>query len=521
MSALHFDNRTLAELPGDPSSEPGRRQVHGAAWSRVAPTPVADPELLVLSEPLAARLGLDPDAVREPGFVQVLAGNRLLPGMDPWADAYGGHQFGHWAGQLGDGRAISLGEALGADGGRWQLQLKGAGPTPYSRQGDGRAVLRSSIREFLCSEAMHHLGIPTTRALSLVATGDRVLRDMFYDGRAAYEPGAIVCRVSPTFLRFGTFELPASRGDVELLGRLVDFCIDRDHPEIDATASTTDRRLAWFTGIAADTGRLIAQWMRVGFVHGVMNTDNLSTRGLTLDYGPYGWLDDYDPDFTPNTTDAHGRRYRFANQPGVGEWNLGALAGALRALDLPEADLRGALEHYAHVFGDAQSAHMARKLGVDPATWTAGDAALASDLLDLMRTIELDFTLTFRGLGGLDPAAPDPDLLVPAAYWPDRFERHRPAVQSWLDRYAARVRGVDPDRRAERMAAANPNFILRNYLVQQAIDRAERGDLSGVTELLHALREPYGPQTGREHLLTRRPEWARTAPGCSMLSCSS
>src|SRR4051812_20124068 len=231
---------------------------------------------------------------RDPLFAEVFAGNTMLDGMEPYAANYGGHQFGQWAGQLGDGRAISLGEILTPAGQRWELQLKGAGKTPYSRTADGRAVLRSSIREFLCSEAMHHLGVPTTRALSLVATGEPVMRDMFYDGRAKPEPGAIVCRVAPSFIRFGNFELPASRRDVPLLEQLVAFTIDRDFSELlseDRTARDPEVRAEWFGQVCERTARMVADWMRVGFVHGVMNSDNMSILGLTIDYGPYGWID--------------------------------------------------------------------------------------------------------------------------------------------------------------------------------------------------------------------------------------
>src|SRR5690606_667903 len=323
----------------DPATGPGVRQVHGAAWSRVMPAPVAAPRLVADSPEVAARLGFDADDRADPAFAAVFGGNALLPGMDPWAANYGGHQFGHWAGQLGDGRATSLGEAIDADGGRHELQLKGAGPTPYSRGADGRAVLRSSLREFLCSEAMHHLGVPTTRALSLVATGEAVVRDMFYDGHPRPEPGAIVCRVAPSFLRFGSFELPASRGDVVLLRALAEFCIWRDFPWLlggragrplaalrEAGAFDEALFAAWFHEVCVRTARLVGHWMRVGFVHGVLNTDNMSILGLTIDYGPYGWIDDYDPDWTPNTTDAQGRRYRFGWQPRVAHWNLGRLA---------------------------------------------------------------------------------------------------------------------------------------------------------------------------------------------------
>lgn len=237
MTHLQFDNRLRAELPGDPEEGPRRREVL-AAWSAVQPTPVAAPTLLAYSADVAQRLGLRAEDLASPRFAEVFGGNALYPGMQPWAVNYGGHQFGHWAGQLGDGRAISLGEAIGVDGGRYELQLKGAGPTPYSRGADGRAVLRSSIREFLCSEAMHYLGVPTTRALSLVGTGDAVVRDMFYDGHPRRELGAIVCRVAPSFIRFGNFELPAARGDVDLLRQWVDFTLARDFPDLPGSGGT-------------------------------------------------------------------------------------------------------------------------------------------------------------------------------------------------------------------------------------------------------------------------------------------
>ena len=334
-----FDNRFLRSLPGDPDPRNFIRQVRAALWSAVAPAPVAAPRLLAHSQEMAAELGFSEADVSSPEFARVFAGNALLPGMQPFASNYGGHQFGHWAGQLGDGRAISL-----PDGQRRELQLKGAGPTPYSRSADGRAVLRSSIREFLCSEAMHHLGIPTTRALSLVGTGEGVVRDMFYDGHPEVEPGAIVCRVAPSFLRFGHFELPSQRGDTSLLQALADFCIARDFPHLRGRGEPL--YADWFAEVCERTARLVAGWMRVGFVHGVLNTDNMSILGLAIDYGPYGWIDAYDPDWTPNTTDATGRRYRFGWQPRVANWNLGQLARALAPLFTDAAPLQAGLDRF-------------------------------------------------------------------------------------------------------------------------------------------------------------------------------
>ncbi|WCE04117.1 YdiU family protein [Pseudoxanthomonas sp. JBR18] len=517
---LHFDNTLLRALPRDPIDGPQVRQVPGAVWSSVAPTPVAAPRVLAWSPEVAALLGLKQDDIETAEFAQVFGGNALLPGMVPYATNYGGHQFGNWAGQLGDGRAISLGEAIAADGSRQELQLKGAGPTPYSRFADGRAVLRSSIREFLCSEAMAHLGVPTTRALCLVGTGEDVVRDMFYDGHAAPEPGAVVCRVAPSFLRLGHYELPAARGDTALLRRLVDFTIERDFPELSELAPGAERDAAWFTQICTRTAVLMAHWMRVGFVHGVMNTDNLSVLGLTIDYGPYGWIDDYDPDWTPNTTDAQGRRYRFGWQPQVAFWNLSRLAGALSLLFADPAPLQEALQAYADTYAACERADAAAKLGLPEGAPEA--PPLMAELRGLLHGAEVDMTLFFRGLGD---HAPGPQALAPLAdafYDPDKYTAHRPAFEAWLTRYAALCAGEDDEAaRQRRMRAANPRYVLRNYLAQEAIDRAHDGDLTGVHELLEVLRHPYDDQPGREAFARKRPDWARTRAGCSMLSCSS
>ena len=516
---LRFDNRFIRDLPGDDETGPRVREVRGAAWSAVMPTPVAAPRLLAYSPGLAEQLGLDQDLLDSPDFARVFGGNALYDGMQPWAANYGGHQFGHWAGQLGDGRAISLGELLAPEGARWELQLKGAGRTPYSRGADGRAVLRSSIREFLCSEAMHHLGVPTTRALSLVATGDSVVRDMFYDGHPEAEPGAVVCRVAPSFLRFGSFELPASRGDVTLLRQLVDLCIARDFPEL--ADAGEQRYAAWFAQVCERTAVLVAHWMRVGFVHGVMNTDNLSILGLTIDYGPYGWVDDYDPDWTPNTTDAQGRRYRFGTQPQVAYWNLTRLAQALAPLFEDVAPLHEGLARFQAVHARCERDDIAAKLGL--AECQDADLALMADWLTLLHDGEMDMTLAFRGLIDLDPQAPRLAVLEEAFYSEARREAVLPALQQWLQRYVARLQAdaLDPVQRRERMSVANPLYVLRNWLAQEAIELAGQGDLSGVHTLQEVLRRPYEVQPGREHYAAKRPEWARNKAGCSTLSCSS
>ncbi|HEV2538746.1 MAG TPA: YdiU family protein [Frateuria sp.] len=516
---FEFDNAFVRELPGDAESGSRLRQVEAACWSGVEPAPVAMPRVVAWSAEMVAALGLTDDDVRSERFAQVFGGNALLEGMRPWASNYGGHQFGVWAGQLGDGRAISLGEVLDARGQRWELQLKGAGPTPYSRGADGRAVLRSSIREFLCSEAMHHLGIPTTRALCLLETGETVVRDMFYDGHPRAEAGAIVCRVAPSFIRFGNFELPYARNEVALLRQLADFTIRRDFPQLRGQGEAL--YADWFGEVCERTARMVAQWMRVGFVHGVMNTDNMSILGLTIDYGPYGWIDDYDPDWTPNTTDASRRRYRFGQQPNVAWWNLTRLASALSPLFADTEPLQAGLDRYVAAWEAADRANVAAKLGLEQAR--DEDLALRDGLHAWMREAGADMTLAWRALVDFEPAAPSPQLLADACYDPQRRQATEPALHGWLERYAARLR-EDPlpaDQRRRRMRLANPKYVLRNYLAQEAIDLAEQGDYAMVHELLDVMRRPYDEQPGRERFAHKRPDWAKQRAGCSMLSCSS
>ncbi len=522
---FNFDNRFTRELPADPRTDNNRRQVYGACYSRVQPTAVAAPLLVAASIEAASLLDLSEQDLHSEQFLQIFSGNALLAGMDPHAACYGGHQFGNWAGQLGDGRAINLGEVVNRRGEHWMLQLKGAGPTPYSRSADGLAVLRSSLREFLCSEAMHHLGVPTTRALSLMLSGDSVLRDMFYDGHPQLEPGAVVCRLAPSFLRFGNFEILAARGEIDVLRTLVDFAIRHHFSHLGKPGPELIAQ--WFAEICQRTAKLMVEWMRVGFVHGVMNTDNMSILGLTIDYGPYGWLEDYDPTWTPNTTDAMGRRYCYGRQPQIAHWNLAQLANALVPLIGSPLPLEEGLRSYNDHFEQSWQAMMAGKLGLDSFV-AATDQPLVESMLRLLPEVETDMTIFFRQLA-LVPieAQQEQERLTPlleAFYQPDQLtEPYLRKLADWLARYTKRVH-QDPQtapERVQRMLRCNPKYVLRNSLAQMAIDKVLAGDYGLVNELLAVLRHPYDEQPGKESFAQKRPEWARHRPGCSMLSCSS
>lgn len=493
------------------------------------PTPTASPKLLAHADEVAETLGLD-GVTDSAAFTAVMSGNALVDGMDPHAACYGGHQFGNWAGQLGDGRAITLGEVVGADGKHHMLQLKGAGPTPYSRRGDGLAVLRSSVREFLCSEAMHHLGVPTTRALSLCTTGDDVLRDMFYDGRSGYEPGAVVCRVAPSFIRFGSFEIFAAREEHDELRALLAHTITHHFPHLVGDGEIgPDSYVAMLREVVATSVEMVVHWQRVGFVHGVMNTDNMSIHGLTIDYGPYGWLEDYDPDWTPNTTDASRKRYRYGYQPPIVQWNLLRLANALHPVVGATEPLQEAMDGFVTLFEEQWHAMVAAKLGL-PGLSGSEDEAFIGSLFDALGATETDMTLFYRGLAEVPAADADADddaLLAPLAdayYRPDELVGDvRAQVLTWLRGYTQRVRraGIADADRANAMNAVNPKYVLRNYLAQLVIDEATAGDAAGIAGLLDVLRRPYDAQPGQERFAEKRPEWARTRPGCSMLSCSS
>lgn len=529
MRNLQFDNRFTLELPQDPITDNYQRQVSNALWSLAQPTPVKNPQLLAYSPDVAAMLGLTDDDMQDQELIHTLGGNGALAGMITYATRYGGHQFGHWAGQLGDGRAILLGELI-HEGKRFELQLKGAGETPYSRSADGRAVLRSSLREFLCSEAMHYLGIATTRALSLVSTGNLVRRDMFYDGNPQMEPGAIVCRVAPSFTRPGHFELLASNGELDLLKRFIGFTIDRDFSEwLPTTGLLLDKKNpspelieAWFEEICERTAILMAHWMRVGFVHGVMNTDNLSILGLTIDYGPYGWIDNFDPGWTPNTTDAQGRRYCYGRQPDVARWNMERLADALATI-LPNTEgLADAISHYDNTYIKHLTQSLAGKFGLD--SWQDSDGEMVNRIFELMTRAEIDMTLFFTSLASLNISEPSINSISEAFYTQKGLQQFGDDIQQWLEGYTKRVQQskLSSAQRLEKMQTHNPRYVLRNYMAQEAIDLlTNEGDNKRLLTLLELLKNPYTKQQGMGNFEQKRPDWAREKAGCSMLSCSS
>lgn len=509
-----FHNQFVNSFPGDKQNHPYPRTTPGVLYSTVHPTPVPAPHLLGWSDSLAKDLNLA--FAKTPNEVAILAGNSVTPSMRPYAACYGGHQFGRWAGQLGDGRAITLGEIhqtnSQGEAAIWEIQLKGAGITPYSRAGDGRAVLRSSVREFLMSEAMHHLGIPTTRALSLVATGTPVLRDMFYNGQTDYEPGAIVTRVAPSFLRFGSFEILTARKELENLRQLVDWSITKFYPHIQGDQDT--KITMWFHAVMEKTISMLVDWMRVGFVHGVMNTDNMSILGLTIDYGPYSMLDQYDPNFTPNTTDLPGRRYAFAQQPSIGLWNLQRLADALTPLLKDPQKIQRSLESYQTIFTDKFLNMMGHKLGLDnPHSPRAKE--LIYDLEDVLIEGQFDMTLFYQRL-----SLRSSQELYAASYG-NITESFGDKLEAFMKRYRELLKHntITPSESLERMRKANPCFILRNFLLFQAIEDLNKGKDALFKRLLTALQDPYSDKHG--DLQLKRPDWAKTQAGCSMLSCSS
>ncbi|MNB93844.1 hypothetical protein D3C75_409850 [compost metagenome] len=478
---LSFTARWHDELPG--------------FYTALNPTPLSNARLIWHNAPLAEELAVPAALFTPEQGAGVWGGETLLPGMQPLAQVYSGHQFGVWAGQLGDGRGILLGEQLLANGQTVDWHLKGAGLTPYSRMGDGRAVLRSTIRESLASEAMHALGIPTSRALSIVTSDTPVARETM-------EQGAMLMRIAQSHVRFGHFEHFYYRREPDKVRQLADFVINHHWPQWKDDA---DKYLLWFRDVVARTASLMACWQTVGFAHGVMNTDNMSILGLTIDYGPYGFLDDYQPGFICNHSDYQGR-YSFDNQPSVGLWNLQRLAQSLSPFIDVEA-LNDALDSYQEVLLQQFGKLMRRKLGLT--TQQKGDNDILNALFALMAREGSDFTRTFRMLGQTEQhsaASPLRDEFI-----------DRQAFDDWFTRYRARLaqENVADDVRQAQMNAVNPAMVLRNWLAQRAIDRAENGDYAELHRLHEALRTPFVERA--DDYVSRPPDWGKRLE----VSCSS
>jgi uncharacterized protein YdiU (UPF0061 family) len=519
---LKINNQFSTSLKADPNDTNTSRQVLNAAFSYVNPRVPSNPKLLHVSEEVASLLNITNDETKANDFLEVFSGKSIFPNSRSYAMNYAGHQFGNWAGQLGDGRAIVLAE-VDTNNETLMIQLKGAGSTPYSRRADGLAVLRSSIREHLCSEAMYHLGVPTTRSLSLILTGDKVLRDIMYDGNADYEKGAVVCRIAPTFIRFGNFELFSAQNDIENLKMLADFTIKYYYSEIQSEGK--EKYIQFFKLVAENTRKMIIHWQRVGFVHGVMNTDNMSILGLTIDYGPYGWLEDYNPNWTPNTTDREYRRYRFGNQPDVAQWNLFQLANALYPLIEEAAALEKIINDFKTLYDADYLDMMKSKLGLEK--FHKNDDKLISDLEHVLQFSETDMTIFFRDLSNLQKeksAGCAISLINNAFYNPKEISKTiLKNWEKWFTKYIERIDFEDDSDviRKAKMDAVNPKYVLRNYMAQLAIDAANDEDYSLITILHELLKKPYDEQPEHEKWFSKRPDWAREKIGCSMLSCSS
>lgn len=520
METIKLKTSFTQSLPADANIENFPRQVMNACYSFVQPKVTIRPKMIIYSKEVASDLNLDKKFCESQEFIDIMSGNKLTEGSKPYAMCYGGHQFGHWAGQLGDGRAINLGEAEVSES-HLNLQLKGAGPTPYSRTADGFAVLRSSIREFLCSEAMFHLGVPTTRALSLTLTGEHVLRDMMYDGNAAYEKGAIVCRVAPSFIRFGNFEIFTSRNDIDNLKQLTDYTIQQYFPDL---VNDKNKYLQFFKTIADRTCDMIIHWQKVGFVHGVMNTDNMSILGLTIDYGPYGWIDNYDPNWTPNTTDLPGKRYRFGNQPIIAQWNLLKLANALYPLINDEESLKNIVQDFRLHYTERYLQMMKSKLGLFENE--GDDESLIYDLEKILQVTEIDMTIFFRNLAAISDSSDEKDslgIIKSAIYDETVTEEINKNIILWCIKYQKRLKAekLTNEERKQKMNAVNPKYVLRNYMAQMAINNAEKENFELIYTFYDMLKRPYDEQPEYENWFAKRPDWAREKIGCSMLSCSS
>lgn len=500
-------------FPGDFSGNTMQRQTPDVMFCTVKPADFETTELIDFNENLAQEIGLG--KIENQTDKDFLSAQNLPENVETYATAYAGHQFGNWAGQLGDGRAIYAGEIQNGNH-QTELQWKGAGATPYSRTADGRAVLRSSIREYLMSEAMFHLGVPTTRALSLSKTGEDVIRDIQYSGNPQKEQGAVVVRTAESFLRFGHFELLSARKQEDLLKQLADYAIENFFPEVSSEDIPT-KYIDWFQAICDRTLKMIIDWYRVGFVHGVMNTDNMSILGLTIDYGPYSMMDGYDLEFTPNTTDLPGRRYAFGKQGQISHWNLATLANAIFPLINDAEVLEKILDDFGKQFWVKHDKMLADKFGFDEVL--AEDEKFFTEWQQMMQDLNLDYTIFFQQLE-------KPTSEIKTEDFKDSFYRNLNEIElkklsDFIEKYQMRKlqNNISETESLELMSKTNPKFILRNYLLFEAIQDAENGNYEMFFKLKKALENPYEnlfPEFNK-----KRPSKYDNQRGSSQLSCSS
>ncbi|XP_075853616.1 protein nucleotidyltransferase YdiU-like isoform X1 [Microcebus murinus] len=516
---LSSDN-LIALLPSDPVKENYVRKVKNCIFSIAFPTPFKSRVRLVAvsKEVLEDILDLDLSVSKTDDFIQLVSGKKIVFGSIPLAHRYGGYQFGIWADQLGDGRAHLIGIYMNRQGEKWELQLKGSGKTPYSRNGDGRAVLRSSVRAFLCSEAMHYLGIPTSRAASLVVSDDEVWRDQFYNGNITKERGAIVLRAAKSWFRIGSLEILAHYGELELLRTLLDFVIQEHLPSIDV--KEPNRYVDLFSIVVSETAQLIALWMSVGFAHGVCNTDNFSLLSITIDYGPFGFMENYNPDYVPNTSDDE-RRYKIGNQANIGMFNLNKLLQALNPLLDPRQKQLAAqiLEGYPVLYYTRFQKLFKAKLGL--LGEREGDDDLIAFFLHLMEKTEADFTMTFRQLSEITQSQLL-ELNIPQQFWALKTVSEHKLFPAWVSQYLLRLKSnmndSDSERR-KRMTTVNPRYVLKNWMAESAVQKAEKNDFSEVRLLQQVLRHPFQKHSAAEKAgyASPTPSWAKDL----RVSCSS
>lgn len=503
----------IKEFPGDFSGSAAQRQTPKVLFAKTEINGFENAELIAFNENLSLEIGLG--KIENEQDLNFLNATKLPENIQTYATAYAGHQFGNWAGQLGDGRAIFAGE-FENNGKKNEIQWKGAGATPYSRHADGRAVLRSTVREYLMSEAMFHLGVPTTRALSFSLSGENVLRDMMYDGNAAYEKGAVMVRTAESFLRFGHFELISAQSEIDTLKKLTDFTIENYYPEID---SENPRKYElFFQTVAERTADLMIEWYRVGFVHGVMNTDNMSVLGLTIDYGPFSFIDEYDLNFTPNTTDLPGRRYAFGNQGKIAQWNLWQLANALFPLIKDEKFLEKTLTDFTEIFWQKHDEMMTKKFGFD--TLLEDDGTFFTEAQKIMEDLNIDYTLFFNQLETYEPNSDFKSHFENGFYYPISSDQYL-KLENFLKNYEQRLKlnTISKEESKTLMKKNNPKFILRNYLLFECIEELNEGKKDLFDQLIIALENPYEEKF--PEFSQKRPLLYNNQSGCSTLSCSS